>query len=201
MYCLILFATLVLLLCVWERFLQSFQLLGGYGDDGAVTWSEEAAGLCVLYAVEGAQVVGAEAELVVIAGVAIVHQAPVAVVETEYARTLNCLVGVLTPAWLKLPCASVVEILCDELLDALLTAAFSLEEDVVQALVVAHDVGVNAGVLHVEHQLWLTFKVGEVLVGVCPIDTVVGAAAVVGQYGEIHDVLASALIVDNIVPA
>ena len=177
--------------------MQALQFLSRDANDGAVTGCEGALGLGVLHLLEGLQV-GALAELVVAAGVAVVHQHPCAVVQAEHAGTLDSLVGVLTPSGLEFPGVSVVKVLRNKLLDALLPATFCFEEDMKESLVVLNDVGVDAGILHVKEELGLAFQVAEILVGLGPIDAVVGAGTIVGEDGEIDDILACDLVIEGL---
>ena len=180
---------------VGEGLFEAGFFLSGNGHDSAVTRREGTFGLGVLNSLEGLEV-GALAELVVSAGIAVVHQNPCAIVQAEHARTLNGLVRVLAPSGLQFPGASVVEILGDELLDTFLAAALSLEENVEQSFVVLNDVSIDAGIVHVKKQLGLAHQIGEVAVGIAPIHLVVRDGAVVSQQREIDDVAFGLLVVE-----
>ena len=84
------------------------------------------------------------------------------------------------------------------MLDAFLPLALSLEEDVIKSVVVAHDICVDAGILHVEKHLGLSFEVAEVLVCIGIVYAVVRAAAVIRQDGEVHHVLAGFLVINGL---
>ena len=186
-----------LLSVVGKRLLQPIQFFLGDGDDRAVAWGEET--LCggVLYAGELLEVL-AHAELVVATRVAVVHEYPVALDALEHAGALYGLVGIFKGTGQQGPLLGVVQALGQVLADALLALSLGFEEDVVGALLVLHDVGVDGGALVVEQYLRLALQVAEVLVGISPEHLVVGAAVVFGQDGEVHHVLLDLTVVDGL---
>ena len=77
-----------------KRFLQPFQLLRRYLDDGAMTGREGSGGLCVCHPAEGAEVF-ATRKLVMTRHIAVVHQAPAATDEREHTGSLHIVLRLL----------------------------------------------------------------------------------------------------------
>ena len=182
---------------IGEGFLQPLGFFVRYGNDRSMTGREESLGFGVLDALERFQVFTL-AELIVSARIAIVHEHPSAVMEAEHARTFNRLVGVLAPTGLELPCSSVVKIFSDKLFDAFLPAALSLKEDMEQSVVITDYIRVDACRMNIEEHTRSANQVGEVAVGIGPIDAVVGAGTIVGEDGEIDDIATCMLVVNGL---
>ena len=87
------------------------------------------------------------------------------------------------------------DILADALVSTLL---LSLEEEMILAILVLHDVCVDGRSMKVEEHLRFALQVREVCIGISPIHTVVGNGAVVGEEREVDHILASLLVVNGL---
>ena len=173
------------------------------GEHGAVAWREDAAGGGVLHGGEVLEV-GAGTELVVAAGIAVVHQNPgVLVDELEDAGALDGHVGLLECARGSRPLAAERlagtsrQVAGRDLADAAL--ALVLVEAVIERVgLVVDDVHVDGGRAAVVEIDGLTLEVGEVGVGIAVEVLVVGDALVAGEQREIDHELACLGVPDGL---
>ena len=121
-------------------------------------------------------------ELVVPIAVAVVHQTPTAANEGEYTGTLHIILRGLAEIIMQRPCFWLMQIAEGVLADTLVAAiSLSLEEKMVKAILVLNDIRIDGRSVKVEQHLRLSFQSAEIIIGIAPIDTVVGGGTVVCQ--------------------
>ena len=163
-----------------------------------MTWSEHALSLGILHEAELAQVFTL-GKLVMMVTVAIVHQTPAPTYQGEHTRTLYIALGGLAESVEQFPRLVVMQVFEHILANTLVLAILlGLEEKVIEAFLILHDVGVNRWCSEIEQHLRFALEIGKILIGITPIDPVVGNAAAIGQQREINHVLACLLVIERL---
>ena len=155
-------------------------------------------GLGIGHMSEGAQVGGA-CKLIMPLGVTVIHQAPVSSYEGEHTCSFHIVLGLLAESIQQGPLLWGMEVLEHILADALVSALLlGLEEEVIEARMVPYDVRIDGRSMEVKEHLRVAFQVGEVGIGIGPVDTVIGDGTIVGKEREVYHILASLLVIDGL---
>ena len=181
-----------------QTLLQFAAFLRGDLDNRAMAGCECSLGLGIGHMSEGAQVGGA-CKLIMPLGVTVIHQAPVSSYEGEHTCSFHIVLGLLAESIQQGPLLRGMEVLEHILADALVSALLlGLEEEVIESRMVPYDVRIDGRSMEVKEHLRVALQVGEVGIGIGPVDTVIGYGTIVGKEREVHHILASLLVIDGL---